>query len=337
VDGGFARRKLLGILSASWLAQACYAVTRLGIPDLLAAGPRTAADLAVASGAHPQALRRLLRALAAGGVLRRTTAGEYELTAVGELLRSDVPGSLHQTAIMDGEEVYRAFAEIMYTARTGRPAFDKVFGTPFYAYLDADPAAADTFHAAMGGAGVPAAWAGCDLTGIGSLVDVGGGTGGLLAQTLAAHPELRGILLELPDAIRRARPALAEAGVADRVELVEGSFFDGVPAGADAYLLSRVLHNWTDDRAATILRRLRDTMPAGARLFVLEEFLPEDDDGPAAGLVDLLMLVTLEGHDRTEAGYRALLEKAGFTVLAARPGGRPGVEGVIEATRDADG
>src|SRR2546423_4688850 len=329
MDGGFARRKLLGILSASWLAQACYAAARLGIPDLLAAGPRTAADLAATAGADPQALRRILRALAAAGVMRRTTTGEYELTAVGELLRTDVPGSLHQTAIMDGEEVYRAFAEIMYTARTGKPAFDKVFGGSFYAYLDGDPQAADTFHAAMGGAGVPAAWADCDLTDVGTLVDVGGGTGGLLAQTLSRHPSLHGTLLELPDALRRASDTLA--GVIDRVTLVEGSFFQAVPAGADAYVLSRVLHNWTDERAATILRRIRDVMPAGARLFVLEEFLPEEDDGPATGLVDLLMLVTLEGYDRSEAGYRALLEKAGFTVVAARPGGRPGVEGVIEA------
>jgi len=329
MDGGFARRKLLGILSASWLAQACYAVARLGIPDLLAAGPRTAADLAATAGANPQALRRILRALAAAGVMRRTTAGEYELTAVGELLRSDAPGSLHQTAIMDGEEVYRAFAEIMYTVRTGKPAFDKVFGGSFYAYLDGDPQAADTFHAAMGGAGTPAAWVDCDLTEVATLVDVGGGTGGLLAETLARQPDLRGTLLELPDAIRRARDTLAD--VIDRVTLVEGSFFEGVPAGADAYVLSRVLHNWTDERAATILRRIRDAIPAGARLFVLEEFLPEEDDGPATGLVDLLMLVTLEGYDRSEAGYRALLEKAGFTVVSARSGGRPGVEGVIEA------
>src|SRR2546421_6532026 len=248
MDGGFAQRKLLGILFASWLAQACYAVARLGVPDLLAAGPRTAADLAASAGANPQALRRILRALAAAGVMRRSTTGEYELTAVGELLRTDVPGSLHQTAIMDGEEVYRAFAEIMYTARTGKPAFDKVFGGSFYAYLDGDPQAADTFHAAMGGAGVPAAWADCDLTDVGTLVDVGGGTGGLLAQTLSRHPSLHGMLLELPDAIRRAREVLA--GVIDRVTLVEGSFFQGVPAGAGASVLSPGLPQRTHRRAA---------------------------------------------------------------------------------------
>src|SRR5207247_8794758 len=120
----------------------------------------------------------------------------------------------------------------------------------------------------------------------------------------------------------------------DRARVAAGSFFESVPSGGDAYVLSRVLHNWTDERAASLLGRIREAMPAGARLFVLEEFAP-DGDGPAsAGLVDLLMLVAGEGYDRTEAEYRDLLEKTGFTVVAARPGGRPGVEGVMEARRD---
>src|SRR2546423_6958291 len=332
MDGGFARRKLLGILSASWLAQACYAVTRLGVPDLLADGPLSASDLAAATGAHPRTLRRLLRALAVAGVFRRTTEGRYELTSVGELLCADAPGSLRQTAIMDGEEVYRAFAEIMHTVQTGRPAFDKVFGQPFYEYLAADPVAAQTFHAAMGGAGVPAAWWECDLNGVGTLVDVGGGAGVLLVETLTAYPATRGVLVELPAALSEARPVLAPLG--DRVRVVSGSFFDAVPSGGDAYVLSRVLHNWTDERAASLLGRIRETMAVGARPFVLEEFAPDEDGPVSAGLVDLLMLVTVEGYDRTEAGYRELLEKAGFTVVAARPGGRPGVEGVMEARRD---
>ena len=333
MDNGFARRKLLGILSASWLAQACYAVTRLGVPDLLASGPRSAADLAAATGAQPLVLRRLLRALAAAGIFRRTADGRYELTAVGALLRADAAGSLRDTALMDGEEVYRAFAEIMHTVHSGRPAFEAVYGKPFYEYLAGDPAAAATFHAAMGGAGVPALWRDCDLAGVGTLVDVGGGSGALLAQTLADHPELRGVLFDLPAALESAGSVLA--GVADRVRLVEGSFFDTVPAGADAYVLSRVLHNWTDERAAALLGVVREAMPVGARLFVLEEFAPDDDGPVGAGLVDLLMLVTVEGYDRTGSEYRNLLVDNGFTVVESRPGGRPGVEGLIEAVRGA--
>src|SRR5256714_3395128 len=263
MDGGFAGRKVLGLLSGSGLPGAGRAPPRLGTPAVLAAGPRPAADLAATAGADPQALRRILRALAAAGVMRRTTTGEYELTAVGELLRTDVPGSLHQTAVMDGEEVYRAFAEIMYAARTGKPAFDKVFGGSFYAYLDGDPQAADTFHAAMGGAGVPAAWADCDLTDVGTLVDVGGGTGGLLAQTLSRHPSLHGMLLELPDAIRRASDTLA--GVIDRVTLVEGSFFQGVPAGAAAHVPPPRPAHRTPQGAPPTPRPVPDAPPPRAR------------------------------------------------------------------------
>jgi len=330
---GFARRKLLGILSGGVLAQSCYAVARLGVPDLLASGPRTVADLATECGADPQVLHRLLRALASLGLFRRTAPDTYELTSVGDLLRSDVPGSLRQTAVLHGEEVARSFAEIVHTVRTGEPAFDKVHGQPFYDYLAGHPDTADTFVAAMGSERVPAALAGCDLTGVATVVDVGGGNGGLLAEVLAAHPDARGVLLELPDSVRAARAWLAEAGMADRVELVEGSFFDEIPAGGDVYVLARVLHNWTDEHAEVILRQVGSAMGRGARLLVFEKFLPEEPaSAGAAAMVDLLMLGMLEGHDRTAAEYVALLDKAGFEVVAVRPAADPSAEGAIEAT-----
>jgi len=338
VTDGFARRKLLGILSGGVLAQSCYAVARLGVPDELAAGPRTVADLAARCGADPQVLRRLLRALASLGLFRRTAPDTYELTSVGELLRSDTPGSLRQTAVMHGEEVARSFAEIMHTVRTGEPAFDKVHGRPFYDYLAGHPDIADTFVAAMGNEPVPAALAGCDLTAAAKLVDVGGGNGALLAEALAANPDLRAVLLELPDSVRAARGRLAEAGVADRVELVEGSFFDAVPPGGDVYVLARVLHNWTDERAEAILRRVGAAMGRGARLLVFEKFLADETGSEtgtagtaASAMVDLLMLGMLEGHDRTAAQYTALLDRTGFEVVAVRPAADPPAEGALEA------
>ena len=322
---------MLGILSGGVLAQSCYAVAKLGVPDLLASGPRTVRDLAAGCGADPRVLHRLLRALAALGLFRLTAPDTYELTPAGDLLRSDVAGSLRQTAVLHGEEVARSFAEIMHTVRTGEPAFDKVHGQPFYEYLAAHPDTADTFVAAMGSERVPAALDGCDLTGVATLVDVGGGNGGLLAGVLAAHPDTRGVLLELPDAVRAARVLLTEAGVADRVDLVEGSFFDAVPPGGDVYVLARVLHNWTDERAEAILRRVGSAMRPGARLIVLEKFLPEEVGSAASAMVDLLMLGMLEGHDRTAAQYVALLERAGFETVAVRPSADPSAEGAIEA------
>jgi hypothetical protein len=324
-----ARRKLLGILSGGVLAQCCYAVAKLGVPDLLASGPRTVPDLAAECGADAAVLHRLLRALAWLGLFRRTAPGTYALTSVSELLCSGAPGSLRQTAVLHGEEVHRSFAEIMHTVHTGQTAFENAYGQPFYDYLAGHPETAATFADAMGSERVPAALAGCDLTGVRTVVDVGGGNGGLLAELLATHQELRGVLLELPDSIRAARGRLAEAGVLDRVSLVEGSFFDAVPDGGDVYVLARVLHNWTDENAGALLRRLGSAMPQGSRLFVFEKFLPEDA-GSAAGMVDLLMLGLLEGCDRTEVEYRELLDKAGFEVVAVRASADPAAESVLE-------
>ena len=333
MSGSMHRRKLLGILSGSWIAQGCYALAKLGVPALLADGPRTADELAAATGADARALHRLLRALALAGLLRQTAPDTYALTATSELLRPDVPDSVHLNALMQGEEVFGSFAEIMYTMRTGRPAFEKVYGRPFYAYLDENPDAAEVFTASMGAQPVPAVLREVDWSGDGGVVDIGGGDGGLLAEILAGDSRLRGVLLERPDAVRAARKRLAGAGLAGRVEFVAGDFFRSVPAGGGVYLLARVLHNWDDEQALAILRRVRQAMATHARLVVVEEFLPEQvpAGGGGRGMVDLLMLVTLGGQDRTGAQYRDLLAGAGFDVLATRPGAGSPEVGLLEA------
>jgi O-methyltransferase/methyltransferase family protein len=319
MSGSFARRKLLGILSGTWLAQAVYAVVKLGVPDLLAAGPLPARELAERTGADPLALYRLLRALALNGLLEQTVPGTFALNAASEPLRSDVPGSVRYNALMQGEEVYGAFAEIMYSLRSGRPAFEKVHGRGFYEYLDANPEAARIFYESMGDQPVPEGVEARDWTGVSTVVDVGGGNGALLAAVLADRPDLRGVLLERPEALDSARERLGAAGVADRVELTGGDFFTAVPGGGDVYVLARVLHNWADDAAVRILLRVREAMGTAARLLVAEEFMPAAG-APGAGaraMVDLLMLVTQEGHDRTAAEYGDLLAAAGFAVVSA--------------------
>jgi hypothetical protein len=320
-----ARRRLLGVLSATWLAQAMYVLAKLGVPDLLREGPRPVTELAAACGADRDALARLLRALALAGHLTRPEPDTYGLTATTDLLRGDAPGSLRLAALMQGEEVFRSFAEIMHTMRTGQPAFEKVYGQPFYDYLGSNPEAAYTFNESMGGQAPPAALAACDIGDDDVLVDVGGGNGSLLSELLRHHPARRGVLLDLPEAVDIARDHLARTGVAHRVECVAGSFFAGVPAGGDVYLLCRVLHNWTDPHVADILRRVHAAMRPGARLLVLEDVVPESGRSGAA-LGDLLMLVTLEGRDRTAAEYRDLLVQAGFQPVRDAPG-------LIEARR----
>jgi hypothetical protein len=311
-----ARRKLLGILASTWTAQAIYAVCKLGVPDLVAGGPATASALAAATGADEVALTRLLRALCGAGIFTQPEPGTFALTPSGELLRADVPGSVRLNALMQGDEIFRSFAEIMHTVAGNGPAFEKVYGTGFYDYLAQNPEAASTFVASMADEGVPAGLGELDLSDAETIVDVGGGDGGLLLSALSGHQ--RGILLELGPAVSRARERLAPLG--DRVTLVEGSFFDRVPEKGDVYVLCRVLHNWNDENAGRILDRVKEAMPARGRLVVLEDFLDERSGGP----VDLLMLVTLEGRDRTAEEYQKLLERHGFTVT------RTG-QGVLEA------
>lgn len=322
------RARLFAILSSPWVAQSCYALAKFGIPDLLAGGPRAVADLASASGTDKRALHRMLRALASAGLVRQTAPGTFELTAVAQPLRSGVARSSRDAAIMFGEEVFRSLAHITYTLRTGRPAFDQVYGQPFYDYLADHPDAAQTFSTAMGAAPVPTALAACDLAGVRTVVDVGGGNGGLLSWVLRAQPQARGVLFDLPPAVQQARSRLAGTDVADRVEFVEGSFFDAMPAGADLYVLSRVLHNWPDDEAAVVLHLIRDAIAADGRLIVLEELIesggpaggaePPPDRGPGGSVMDLLILVMLSGSDRSETEYRGLLGRAGFMVTAVR-------------------
>lgn len=323
-DGDYHRKRLLGMLRASWVAQACSVFTVLGLPDRIAAGANTAAELAAAADVDPVALRRLLGALAEAGILREAATDRYELSPVGEYLRSDVPGSVRSNAVLYGEEVYRSFDGLLETVRTGRPSFSALFGLPFYEYLDRNPGFAATFNAAMAAAPVSRALTADLLDGAHTVVDVGGGDGGLLAEALRHDPQRRGVLAELPEAAAQARERLAEAGVLDRVRIVAGSFFDEVPGGGDLYVLCRVLHNWNDANAGRVLARTRAAMPADARLVVLEELLPATAQpltasagawaAPRTRIVDLLMLVLMEGRDRTAEEYTKLLADNGFAV-----------------------
>ncbi|MEU7055851.1 methyltransferase [Streptomyces sp. NPDC046197] len=329
-----AHRELLGVLTGSWTAQALYAVTALGVPDVLAGGHRSAAEIADSCAADADTMHRVLRALASVGLFEQRGEDVFGLTSASTLLRSDVPRSLRDTALMLGEEVHRSLGGLVDALRSGTPAFDHVHGKPMYAYLEEHPDVARTFNAALGSrAAVPAAWAQVDLGGVETVVDVGGGNGNLLAEVLAERPGLRGVLLELPEAVAQARTRFAGAGLADRVTLAEGSFFDRVPAGGDLYVLSRCLHNWSDERALDILRTVRAALPAGGRLVILEKIIPSGPGPSPAKLYDLLMLTMVEGRNRTEAEYRALAEKAGFRPTAVHPApvSDPGGESAVEA------
>ncbi len=303
------------LICGFWTTQAIHVAVRLCIPDLLAAGPRTSESLAEATGAHARSLYRLLRALASSGVFREDEQRRFELTPLSDCLRSDVHGSMAALSLMRGDWQYQAWSKLEHSIQTGQAAFEHVFGEPIFDYLAHSPEQAAVFDQAMSGVHgreTKAMLANYDFSGIEILADIGGGNGSVLAEVLKRNTTLRGLLFDRADVIDRARSHLTKAGVADRCQFVAGDFFQGVPSGADAYLLRHILHDWNDDRSATILRRCHDAMPDGARLLVAEFVLPDGPQPFHGKWFDLAMLVVTGGQERTAAEYRSLLEASGF-------------------------
>ncbi len=312
------------LITGAWVAQAVYVAAQLGIADVIAIeGPRSPGELAERVDADPDALFRVLRALAGVGVFTERADGTFALTPLAESLQSDVPGSLRAFAIMmGGEGVWRSWGEVLHTVRTGEPAFDHVFGMPLFDYYAANPAAAR-----VGAAGLSARSAGenaaivaaYDFSTADCVMDVGGGEGSLLRSILAAHPQLRGVLFEMPHVVDLARAALAGAPEIDRCELVAGDFFTAIPGRSSLLLLKKVIHDWTDERAATILRNCRAALPAGGRLLLVENVIPAGNEPSFGKWLDLLMLVYVGGRERTADEYRDLLATAGFAMNQVIP------------------
>jgi hypothetical protein len=303
---------------------------------VLAGGPQTGAEVAEAVGADPELLTRVLRGLALEDVLAEVEGGRFALTEVGQCLRDDLPGSLRGPMLVRGELYYRAAAGTLAAVRHGGTAFEQVYGARFFDYLARHPDQEATFQRSMTGRAEQEAGdvvAAYDFGGLGRLVDVGGGHGILLAAVLRAAPDLRAVLVDRAPVVEQARHRLEVDGVAGRCELVAGDFFAAVPAGADAYLLSRVLHDWADDDAHRLLATCRSAVPAAGRLLVVEALLPEKaTDQPAVIRMDLHMLVLLGARERTEAQYRRLLAGAGFRVDRVVPTGSLAGRSGIEAT-----
>ena len=324
-NGPASAERLLDLINASWTTQAICAAVELGLPDQLAAGPRRVEALADASGCHPAALERLLRGLASLDLCREHE-GIFELTPMGALLCAGADDSLRAWAIHCGRYLWPAWGRLAESVRTGTSHRKRATGTDDYGHLEHDPDAAAVFNRAM--VEITRLVARevarvCNFGGVERIVDVGGGHGELLAAILAAHPRMRGVLLDLPHAIQGAGAALSRAGVAARCELVTGSFFESVPAGAGVYALKSVLHNWDDDRCAAILRNCRHAMPETSRLLVIERIMPEHVFAAARDRAiarsDLNMLVARGGRERTEAAYRSFLGSAGLRVEGILP------------------
>jgi SAM-dependent methyltransferase len=309
-------RELADLVRGYQRSQAVAVAARLGIPDHLRDGPRDAGDLAAVTGAHEPALYRLLRALATIGVLVELDGHRFGLSETGEYLRTDHPLSVDPLARMFcAPYEWRAWGELLHSVRTGGNAARQALGTDVWEHRRRHPEDQEVFDAAMrttSRASTPGILAAHDFGRHRVLADVGGGTGALLAAVLRAHPGLRGVLVDQAQVVAGADEVLKEAGVADRVDVVSGDFFAEVPAGADAYLLSRILHDWPDEDAGAILRQVRAALRPDAVLLVHDAVVgPPGTDAPVAFL-DLMMLVSAGGRERTEEEWRELFQTTGL-------------------------
>jgi O-methyltransferase domain/Dimerisation domain len=306
-----------------WISQAIRTMAVLGLADHLAAGPRTVDELAEQSSAHAPSLDRLLRALCALSLCARDAEGRVRLTQLGELLRSDAPDSFKSSVLMiTAPHIQRAWEKLPDAVRTGEPAFARIHGIGFWEYLVAQPEEGALFDAAMSGDAeerAEALLAACDLSGVDTIVDVGGGQGKLLAAVLAAVPGLCGVLADRSEVVAGAGEVLRTAEVADRCAVVGSDFFDSAPSGGDAYVLAQIIHDWPKQEALEILSTCHQAMAPGARLWVIEQVIEPGEASVELTLLDLNMLMLFGGQERTAEEYQGLLEAAGFGEIRVLP------------------
>jgi hypothetical protein len=327
--------QVIQLATSYWASRALYAIAYFGIPDQLKDGPEGVERLAAATGTHAPTLHRVLRLLASYGLFQMDEAGRVALAPLGASLQSDAPGAARSTVLaLGGEWIWSAFGEVLHSLRTGQTGMEKAHGQGIFDYLGQHPEEAGHFNAAMIGihGSEPAAVAQAyDFSSIGTLVDVGGGTGNLLGTILKAHPHLRGVLFDLPHVAAEAEQRIAAAGLAARCQVVSGDFFQAVPEGGDAYLLSHIIHDWDEDECLRILANCRRVMAPPDRLLIVEMVIRAGNEPDLGKLLDLVMLVVPGGQERSEVEYRSLLDKSGFNLsqVVATPSPVSVIEAVI--------
>lgn len=303
--------------------QLISAVARLGIADLLSDGEKSVAELAKATGTIEKRLYRILRALTGIGIFTESSSQHFELTELAEPLRKDSPNSVRNLAIMMGSEWHaRAWANILHCLENRESAFEGVYGASLFNYLQGHPDDAAVFHNTMTATAQKQAAAVChayNFPDVGTIVDIGGGHGNLLSQILLAHPNLRGILFDSPSVAKDAARLIESKGLTDRCQVVGGDFYDGVPKGGDVYLLKRIIHDYDDDKALTILRHCCDVMTENDRILVIDIVFTGEDLPSLNNLMDLEMMVLLNGKERTEAEFKELFSRAGLKLQRIIP------------------
>lgn len=316
-------QQLANLIMGFRVTQMIHVVAKLEIADKLSQGPRFSHELAAMTSAHPQALYRLLRALASLGIFAELEDGYFGLTPLSNLLRSDHEGSLHGLALLYGEGwIWQAYGALLHSVQAGETAFQHVHGCDFFSYLGQHPDAAGVFHQAMTGFShqeLEAIMAAYDFSQVQHLVDVGGGEGALVVALLKAYPTLRATLFDLAPAIERAATNMTSHGLLERCALVSGDFFESVPSGGDLYVLKRVIHDWQDEQCIVILKQCRAAISLEGRLLIIERVITHGERSREGKLFDINMMVTAGGQERSDEEYASLLAAAGFRLRGVIP------------------
>jgi hypothetical protein len=328
-------RRLVAMTRAYYLAPMIHAAAALDLPDLIGDGAKTAEELARAGGVHAPLLYRLLRTLAGEGLFSEDESRRFALTPLGAALRAGAPGGARDTILFTaGDHHWRAWGELLAILKDGQPGIEKVYGQTFFEYLAERPEEARQFNTAMigiHGEEAPLIADGYDFSAFGTIVDVGGGTGNLLATILERCPKVRGLLYDQKPVVAEARALIAARGLTDRMRVEAGSFFERVPEGGDAYILSHIVHDWPEERCLALLAACRKVMTAKAKLLIIETVIPPGNDPHVGKLQDVTMMVFTGGQERTEREHAALLEKAGFRLARVVP--TAASASVVEAVR----
>ncbi len=324
------------LIQSFQVPQCIYVAAKLGIADLLKDGPRSSEELAKATGTHAPSLYRVLRLLTAVDLFTEGKAHSFALTPLGAYLQTGVPGSMRTMALAYGEKPFwPVWGALLHSVETGEPSFQHVFGLKTWDYYAQHPEEAALFNNMMTewtSSVAPTVAGAYDFSATQALVDVGGGHGQMLASILQAHPTLHGVLFDLPHVVKGAPPLLEAAGVADRCEVIGGDAFAAVPADYETYLLSRVIHDWDDERTIAILTRCHQAMKPQGKVLLVERVILSGSTPQALVLEsDVQMLVLTGGKERTDVEYRTLLNAAGFELTQIIPVLTPFY--VIEAVR----